>query len=347
MRLNDESLGNIRYRSFMKNLNLLSILLSVCIFACSDDNASNDSGIVGHDSQVIDAKIPVDTLKPDLNYGPIVKVKLATFNVHNFFDSTDDPEKDDEVLSENEVAIKIAQLGTALRKLDADIVALQEIETLDVLKKLVNEELSSEGYDHVYLQSGNDPRGINVALLSRYKVLSVTSHSGDHFPGIDPSDSNSYWFSRDCLEVAIETSENRKLIVLINHLRAYDYSEPELANTIRYAQAQRVRSIVDSILKWEPSANIAVVGDFNDEPASKTLSLVMSGDAPLYDPLSPLTLNERYTYYYKGDKKQIDYILVSPSLKAGYVSGSAYVSHSTTFSDTSDHYPVAASFNVK
>lgn len=320
------------------------LCLLTLLAGCSDDTATSDSG--PKDSAQPDLRT-VDTLANDLSFGPPVTVKVATFNVHNFFDDKDDPSHADEVLSAQEVSSKLTQLGVALKLIAADVIALQEVENREVLDRLVKEHLSNLGYAHVHLQPGNDPRGINVAVLSRYPLVRVTSHASDYFKGLDPADSKNYRFSRDCLEVLLEPSQNRRLLLLVNHLRANDWQDPALATRTREAQAKRLREIVDATLKWEPEANVAVLGDLNDAPDSKTLSLIKSGATALVDPLAQKPLTQRYTTIYSGDQVQIDYILVTPGLLADMVANSAHVDHSSPFKSASDHYPVIASFRLQ
>lgn len=328
----------------MTRLSILGLFALGCLAhtGCSDDMTTAPDGAPR--DAAVDRSRP-DTVGRDLQLGPPVKVTIATFNLHNFFDGDNDPDKDDLVPKASEVDEKVSQVGAALRRLDADVVALQEIENRPLLDRLVKEELAQQGYDHVHLQPGNDPRGINVALLSRFPVTRVTSHANDYFKGLDPGDSKNYRFSRDCLEVEIEPSKNRQLVVLVNHLRANDGSS--LATRTREAQANRLREIVDAVLKWTPDANIAVVGDLNDGPESRTLKLIREGSPQLTELLAGKSIDQRYTTFYKGEKNQIDYILASPGLAADLDSGSARALHDSVFSTASDHFPVIASFTVE
>ncbi|MCK5799154.1 MAG: endonuclease/exonuclease/phosphatase family protein [Deltaproteobacteria bacterium] len=332
-------------------LRFFPFVLPLLCLACSAEPAP-----LAYDGATLDSfiskdataeQLAPDTLTPDLPLGPPAHVRVATFNVHNFFDGVDDPHHSDEILTSSEVGKKVKQIGAALRTLDADVVALQEIENLGLLNRIVTEELKGRGYEHVHLQSGNDPRGINVAVLSRSTITRVTSHAGDQFEGADASDTKNYHFSRDCLEVEIEPSKNRRLTLLINHLRAASFSDPDLATRIREAQAKRVRAIVDEILKWSPNANVAVVGDLNDAPTSRALTLLRDGSPRLTDLLASQSLNNRYTIVYKGKKLQFDYILTTPGLQADYETGSAKARHDAVFSAASDHFPVVANFRVE
>ncbi|PID38161.1 MAG: hypothetical protein CSA65_08620 [Proteobacteria bacterium] len=328
-------------RSTFAPLVAWAALAALCA-ACSDDTPQSADG--GGVRDTINRPRP-DVVGHDLQVGPPTKVTIATFNLHNFFDAEDDPNTDDDVLKASKVQKKVSLVGAALRRLDADVVALQEIENRALLDRLVKEQLAQQGYEHLHLQPGNDPRGINVAFLSRIPVTRVTSHANDYFKSLEPGDSKNYRFSRDCLEVELEPSKNRRLVVLVNHLRANDGSK--LATRTREAQANRLREIVDAVLKWTPDANIAIVGDLNDGPESRTLKLIREGTPPLKELLAGQSLNQRYTTFYQGNKSQIDYILTSPGLTADLDAGSAKALHDDVYSAASDHFPVIASFTVE
>lgn len=321
-------------------LALCTILLGT---ACSGDN-----GFVDGDGPLpkLDQQAPVDGPRgeqyqePDITIAPPVTLTVATFNVKNFFDALDDPHHADDVPTAAEVDAKIAALGQALRQLKADVLALQEVENRQLLDRLNQQELASLAYAHVRLIEGNDIRGINVALLSRYPVPKTTSHVYDRFPGVD-GDTKTYGFSRDCLEVTVEPASGRQLLLLINHLRATDGTQEAINR--RLAQAQRVRQIVDDELKKHPDRNLAVVGDLNDTPDSKTAQLIRDGNPALADLLTLVPTAERYTY----KKQQLDYVLAAPGLSADLVPGTVKADHGQLFKDASDHYPVVARFKLE
>jgi endonuclease/exonuclease/phosphatase family metal-dependent hydrolase len=279
----------------------------------------------------------------DIAVGPPVALSVATFNVQNFFDELDDPNHADTVFSKEEVAEKIKKIGIAIRKLSVDVLVLQEVENKDLLDRLNKEELSSLSYDHVRLVEGNDIRGIDVALLSKYPVPRALSHTWDRFLPPEGGTQN-YAFSRDCLEATIEPSPGRKLILLVNHLRATQWNEVEESLTRRHAQAKRVREITDQLLLGNPDRNIAVIGDLNDVPGSETLKLIIEGNPKLIDIAETVPEQHRYTSIYKGDKQQIDHIIVTPGLEADLIAGSVWFDHSDEFSDVSDHFPIKAEF---
>ncbi len=314
-----------------RTLTLISLLL-ISFAGCSDDDGVfADGGVPGKDGP---------GGGQDQKVGPPVSFTLATWNVKNFFDEKDDAAVKDDVLTAAQVQKKMQQLGAAIRGLDADVLVLQEVEKIDLLQRLNNTQLSKMKYKEVRLLEGNDLRGIDVALLSRFEVLQYITNIYDTFPGVKDPNKN-YGFSRDCVLAKLKLGPGRELRLLINHLRAGgDYNSTRR----REAQAQRVRVLADQVLKGNPQENLSVIGDLNDTPDTETIKLIRDKAPNLYDPLTLLQASLRKTF---RRSKQLDYMLLSPGLKADLDNSSVMVPYDSLFSTTSDHYPIRARFNLK
>mgnify|MGYP001822431071 CR=1 FL=1 len=130
-------------------------------------------------------------------------VTIMSFNVQNLFDNVDDPGKDDKaylplaakqdeahIAACNEIQVeswrnecltldwsdealefKLGVVAESIRQVNdgqgADIIALQEVENINVLERLRTEYLEDLGYLPAILVEGTDTRGIDVAFLSR------------------------------------------------------------------------------------------------------------------------------------------------------------------------------------
>ncbi len=328
---------------------LLVILLGVISISCVKSSTNVGDAAVGTDVYHFgDIEFSEDQIAlHDSDVGSPVEITIATYNVKNFFDDVDDPTHEDDLPKTSAVEAKIKSLGGAIRLINADILALQEVENKALLTKLNTQELAGLGYKELRLIEGNDMRGIDVALLSKYSVTGLKSHIQDRFQGVD-GDTNTYGFSRDCLEVTIEAPLGQTVTLLINHLRALSYGNDENEAILRrHAQANRVREISDEILKRSPDANLAIVGDLNDTPNSKTLSLIKQTISPLFNLLELAPTDTQYTVKYQEGPMQFDYILVAPGLKKDYREGSVKALHDDIFRSVSDHYPVIASFDLQ
>ena len=130
-------------------------------------------------------------------------VTVMSFNVQNLFDNKDDADKDDKaylpieakqnaahVTACNKIEVaswrdeclnldwsdealehKLTVLADTIRQvnggLGADIIALQEVENLEILERLRTGYLADLAYEAAILVEGADLRGIDVAFLSR------------------------------------------------------------------------------------------------------------------------------------------------------------------------------------
>lgn len=260
-------------------------------------------------------------------------MRLATWNVRNFFDTVDD-KYDDDVLSVGEFRTKIDQLRKVVDKLDADFLALEEVENMECLRNL-NESLSSP-YPEVGLLEGNDhQRGIDVAFLSRLPVKSVTSHSRDslaELPGVPPH----YHFSRDCLEVRVDTEP--PLTLLVNHLKS-SRGDAKRSAAKRRAQSLRIVEIASEVDEPKETA-VVVMGDLNDVAGSWSLEPLFEH---LSDTLKSVPESERITHRYKKSGTGIDHILTDED--GTRITGGAKIWRELG-KETSDHDPVSVQINI-
>ncbi len=96
-------------------------------------------------------------------------VRVGTYNVLNLFDEFNDPYRSDDVM-DTKARNELLKLAQRIRELDADVLALQEVENRDYLQRFVRALLPDMGYDHVVLFEGNNHRGIDCAVLSRLPI---------------------------------------------------------------------------------------------------------------------------------------------------------------------------------
>jgi endonuclease/exonuclease/phosphatase family metal-dependent hydrolase len=161
-----------------------------------------------------------------------------------------------------------------ITRIDLDVLAVQEVEDIDTLRSFAQKELAGM-YPYQVLVEGNDPRFIDLGLLSKLPIGAITSwryavHSDD--PGKPV-------FGRDLLEVEIlNQSRSRKLFTVYNnHLKSHyvPWDEDPVegakkANTRRRRQAETVASIVEA--RMRPDSSYIILGDMNDPPISEWLA---------------------------------------------------------------------------
>ncbi len=200
-----------------------------------------------------------------------------------------------------------------VRELNADILGLQEIEGMDMLKRFVTAFMPRQGYTYKVVIDGNDPRLIDVALLSKYPLAYIRTHQFERTPG-----GRSFVFSRDCLEVGVQVSQHTILPVFVNHFKSMVGGRAQTMAR-RKVQAEAVVRILKERFGQDPGrAPWVVLGDLNDYLPSAGLSPLI-GQLWIENVLERLPEQERWTHYYDGRReyKQLDYLLLSKALARG------------------------------
>jgi len=198
-----------------------------------------------------------------------------------------------------------ANTGKVIRSVKADVACIVEADNRPSLKKFDTDVLHSK-YRYEMLLDGNDQRGIDVGLYSRFPIGGIWTHMFD-------GTGSSKTFSRDCPEYEVLLPNGKSLFILCNHLKSKGYGSQATSNARRKRQAKAIAKILkgyDLAKDW-----VVVAGDMNDTPQSSPLKPLM--DVPnLFDVLArqfPDEPQKRWTYHYKSFE-QIDYVLVSKPL---------------------------------
>ena len=257
--------------------------------------------------------------------GPSV-VRVATWNVHDLFDEVDrvgPPGDLDPVPTPAEVEAKLDRVAAVLERIDADVVLLQEVENAALLDRLAERA----GYPEARLLEGNDPRGIDVGLLSRRRVEAYTGHVGEVGP-----DGRPLW-PRDAVEAVVDLGA-RPLVLVGTHLSSH-LSDPD--GTRRRLQATRLRALGDAAAAGHPGALVLVGGDLNDEAAAAAL-LPLLGDGRWIDPDAGVPVGLGFTWSDGAARSALDHLLIAADQAAALVA--AGVVGGTDVAAASDHRPV-------
>lgn len=310
---------------------LWAALLAITLSGCGFDSL----GLVGGAG---DGK----TTAQGADAAPAGKFTLATYNVENLFDGSNtvlDPKTSPAKSDEDKRA-----LANAMRELNADVVGLVEVESKATLRNFRDAYLADMGYKHLALTEGNDGRGIDVAILSRFPITHTKSHKNAEF-GV-PGFSTPQHFSRDLLQVQIKPGKGYSFTVFMTHLKAH--AGGAAADAKRKAEAQEIRGILRDFEEKNPRANYALMGDFNDQPNTETLKVLLEGrdrDPKLYDALAELGTSA-FTYHPLKFRGRIDYILLSQGIKQEYVANSATILDTPDAQQASDHLPAKVTIDA-
>ena len=247
-------------------------------------------------------------------------LRIATFNAENLFaryrfkDSIQPTEDDGFTI--NDLAFRIHDeeskkiTARAIRAANADVICLQEVESLPVLDRFNSYYLGGMKYAHRAVIDCFDPRQIDVAVLSRHPIASLRSHREERNKA-----GTAFLFSRDCLEIELKV-DGKTLTLYANHFKSMMEGR-DATRARRQEQAERVAAIIDA--RWRRSGykgNFVVLGDLNDYPEGTTSLAALLGHKGLVNVLARLPQAEQWTHYYAGGNEyhQLDYLLLSAGL---------------------------------
>lgn len=211
----------------------------------------------------------------------------------------------------------IHNTARVIAAVDADILALIEVEHRPALVEFhdgvlepILTQTGRKGYPYALLVDGNDTRGIDVAILSRFPITDITPHIFD-LPGAPPI------FSRDCCEYFLEIPGlSGRLIVMVNHFTSKGSDASGMKR--RLPQASQVAAILKDRFA-QGFKYIVIAGDFNDYPDAECLQPLL-GLPDVTDTIAKFghdidITGTRLGTYLTGTR-QIDYLLLSEALSA-------------------------------
>ena len=234
-------------------------------------------------------------------------VAVGFWNCENFYDTLNDPLKNDEDFLPNgsyswtgkkfrnkldHMTTVISQLATEATPDGVAIMGLCEIENRSVLESMVKApKLKARGYQIVHVE-GPDMRGVDVALLYNPKYFTVTSYHA--YKLILPTDSTHP--TRDQLLVSGKLlGEEFHFIVCHWPSRGGPNSDPN-----RMAAGKLGRKIIDSLLGANPNAKVILMGDLNDDPTDPSVRKGLNTTGKEKEVKAPLLYNAMEGYFKKG-----------------------------------------------
>lgn len=208
----------------------------------------------------------------------------------------------------------IFNTGRVIAEVDAHIQVCIEVENRPTLLRFNEQVLGAEfhkAYPHVMLIDGNDERGIDVGILSRFPIRSIKSHVDDLNPNGERT------FSRDCPEYVIELPSGRKILIMPNHFKSKRGGNTPSMVARRKAQADRAHAI--AVAAMAQTHLVLLAGDLNDTPDSPAFgSLFQDGFVDVKD--HPSYPTDRPGTFDTGTAaNKIDYLIMSPNLRGELV----------------------------
>jgi endonuclease/exonuclease/phosphatase family metal-dependent hydrolase len=201
--------------------------------------------------------------------------------------------------------------GRVLAEVDAHIQIFVEVENRPTLLRFNEQVLKArfnKAFPHVMVIDGNDDRGIDVGIMSRYPIRSIKSHVDDR------NDNGERTFSRDCPEYVIDLPSGRKVLILPNHFKSKRGGNSRAVQAKRKAQADRAHEIAQDATAQ--TQLVLLGGDLNDTPDTPLFaSLWQDGFVDVRD--HPSYPTDRPGTFDTGTAaNKIDYLIMSPKLRA-------------------------------
>ncbi len=290
-------------------------------------------------------------------------LRVVSQNLNRFFDDRDDG-NNEKILSSVRYRQRIEQL---VERIDseyhfADIIALQEVENIRILRDVVSRLKKQYRVNYVpLLMEGNDQSGIDVGFLVKASLQIEDSRSlfADHTYGAEKKP----LFARPPLALTLCRSD---CVTIVNlHLRSMrglrSRKDGERVALKRRLQAETIARWVQRKQTTMPAARIMLIGDFNaltpadryvdsvgiirgdpdnDRPRWKSTDLI---ERDLVDITARVPSGRRYSFLYRKRKQQLDYLLTSANL-ADDVSKVAFSRIDFSFSD---HAAILAIFRLR
>ncbi len=324
-----------------------TIVFSLCIvifFGCSQQYVNQASNSNSEQQNFRAAVASPGWYKP----ANMDTVTIATWNVEHFVDSHDNPYIDND--RENKPPAEIEQrrelLAEAIKKLDADVVVFQELESDSYLQQFAEKRFPEMGYE-VFAALESPDWYMNVVMMSRIPlgVFHSYAHVNTPIPGQTDDDGNpaSQTFLNNRMWTAeLLVNANYAFTLTGLHLKA---GRGDRNESWRMGQIQLLRQHFQELINRDPSRNMMVAGDLNMTSKSDEFKALLGDSAPqFYDPLAGTG-----SFSHPSDSLfwRIDHILPNQNMQPEMVPKSVNIARPLSIEkmiQISDHLPVIARF---
>ncbi len=209
---------------------------------------------------------------------------ISFYNLENLFDAFDDSLTNDNDFTPtgykawnsgrlNSKIIKLAKIIIAMGEFGPpDILGICEVENSFVIRQLL-EKSPLKNWDLSFIhEDSKDRRGIDVALIYNPSSFEPLNYK---YQKIDFNDTST--ISRDILLVKGVLNLSDTIHLFINHWpsRYGGYMNSEWK---RLCAANCMKAMIDSISKIEDNPGIIISGDFNDDPESPSMKVLVNNN---------------------------------------------------------------------
>ncbi len=233
---------------------------------------------------------------------------IAFYNLENFYDTLNDPNRDDDEFTPNGANAytptvfekKVDNLAEVVSIIGKDktpdgfaILGVAEIENEFVLKTLCNHpKLKSRNLKIVHFE-GPDQRGVDCGFIYNPKMFKVLEAKSLTVP-VEPEDRP----TRDVLYVVGKL--NGDIVhVFVNHWPSRRGGESATREKRKLA-ASVSKKVIDSLMKIDPNTKVIDMGDLNDDPVNKSVTEVLNAKPKISEVQAGGMFNPWTTFYKRG-----------------------------------------------
>ncbi|MEO8130909.1 MAG: nuclease, partial [Bryobacteraceae bacterium] len=296
---------------------------------------------------------PAPIVSPNVSFTAVPvplanELTVASFNMERFFDTVNDPQTSDAVLTPAAFSNRLNKLSLAIRNVlhTPDIIGVEEMENLTTLQAVatkVNNDAVAAAMPNpnytAFLMEGNDIGGIDVGFLvksTKVNVLDVTQF-GLTTTYIDPSNGQAALLNDRPPLVLRATVSGVAVTVIVNHLRSLSgVDDPMDGNRVRVkrrAQAEFVANLIQARQMADPTEKIISLGDYNafafndgyvdgigtikgfPTPADQVVLASPDLVNPnLTDLAGTIPASQRYSFNFDGNAQELDHVLVNDAI---------------------------------
>jgi endonuclease/exonuclease/phosphatase family metal-dependent hydrolase len=280
-------------------------------------------------------------------------ISLISWNVEHFVDLHDNPyiNHPRENNPEEPMKGREALLVKALKKANADVVVLQEFESIAYLKEIADRELSDMGYQF-FADAESFSWYMNVVIMSKVPLGVMYSYGAAYTPVVDYVNDEGERESQININTrmwSIDVLPNEKYEFTLTgvHLKA---GRGERNEKMRLGQIALLKNQWARMIKEDKKANLMIVGDFNCTPDSQEFASLLKGKKgnAFIDPLYGTGV---FSHPSDAPRWRIDHILYNKNMTNEMMPGDTKVYRDLLEEEEmmqlSDHLPMLTRIKVR
>ena len=257
---------------------------------------------------------------------------IGFYNLENLFDTCHDAGKNDyEYLPDGrnkwsgmKYTHKLRNMARVLSEMGTDklplvgcaAIGVAEVENANCLNDLCNQPpLKARNFQFCHIE-GPDQRGVDCGLLFNPSLFSVRDVKLVPYEYKLQEDIEKGRATRGFLVVS-GTMADEHVTIIVNHL-------PSRGATSYYRElgGEQIRAVKDSLIKDDPDVKLFIMGDMNDDPKDRSMSVALGakrkledvGAGELFNPFWEIHASGTGTLMYDGAWNLFDQIILSHSL---------------------------------